>query len=105
MILNLRWNTTGFAYGNYTVRAVADSLSGEADISDNAYTDGVVYVGIPGDINGDEKVDTKDVAYVALRFGKNPKDPNWSPNADLNDDEKIDIFDVSGAARRFGEHL
>ena len=104
VVLNLRWNTTGFAYGNYTVRAVADNVSGETGISDNAYTDGIVYVGIPGDINGDGEVDIKDIAYVAMRFGKNPGDPGWSPIADLNDDEIIDIFDVSSAARHFGEH-
>ena len=39
-----------------------------------------------------------------MRFGKNPRDPGWSPNSDLNDDEIIDIFDVANAARHFGEH-
>jgi parallel beta-helix repeat protein len=100
-ILNLRWNTTGFAYGNYTVRAVADNLSGETDILDNTYTDGVVYVGVPGDVNGDAKVDMKDIAYVAVRFGRSPRASSWSPSADLNDDEKINMFDVGFAARHF----
>ena len=104
VILNLRWNTTGLAYGNYTVRAVADNLTGETDISDNAYTDGMVYVGIPGDVNGDGKVDMKDIGYVAMRFGRNPKDSRWSPNADLNDDGKIDMFDIGNTAKHFGEH-
>jgi peptide/nickel transport system substrate-binding protein len=105
VILNLRWNTTGFAYGNYTVIAVADNLAGETDVSDNAYADGIVYVGIPGDVNGDGKVDMKDIGYVAVRFCRNPKDSNWSSNADLNDDGKIDMYDIGFAARHFMDHL
>jgi hypothetical protein len=104
-ILNLRWNTTGFAYGNYIVRAVAGNLAGETDVSDNAYADGIVYVGIPGDVNGDGKVDMKDIGYVAMRFGMKPNDPRWSSYADLDDDGKINMYDVGFAARHFMEFL
>jgi len=103
-ILRLRGNTTGFAYGNYTINAIADNLAGETDFSDNAYADGIVYVGIPGDINGDGKVDMKDIGYIAIRFYRNPKDSNWDSNADLDDDGKINMFDIGFAARHFGEH-
>jgi len=103
-ILSLRWNTTSFPYGNYTIRAVASNLSGETDLTDNIKTDGTVYVGIPGDINGDGKVDVKDIAYVARRFGIGFRDSLWNPNADINDDGKIDVTDVAVASRHFGEH-
>ncbi|MCJ7422854.1 right-handed parallel beta-helix repeat-containing protein [Candidatus Bathyarchaeota archaeon] len=103
-ILSLRWDTAGLAYGNYTISAVASNVSGEFDLTDNIKTNGVVYVGIPGDVNGDGKVDVKDIAYVARRFGIGFRDSLWNPNADLNDDGKIDVMDVAAAARQFGKH-
>lgn len=47
------------------------------------------------------KIDIKDIAYVAKRFGLSPSDPIWDPNADLNNDGKVDIKDVALAAKYF----
>ena len=59
---------------------------------------------IPGDVNGDFKVDMKDIGYVAKRFGITPTSPLWDPNADINDDGKIDMKDIGTAAKNFGQH-
>lgn len=57
-----------------------------------------------GDINGDGKVDMRDVSYVARRFRCLPSDPLWNPNADIDGDSRIDMKDISTVARHFGEH-
>jgi len=55
------------------------------------------------DLNGDRKVDIRDVTKVALAFGSKPGDNNWNPIADLNNDEVIDIRDITVVALEFGK--
>jgi hypothetical protein len=96
------FNVTGWSKGNYTLYCQASPVPGETDTSDNAYQ-GLFVVSILGDINGDCKVDMKDVGYVARRFQIGPTSPLWNPNADINDDLKIDMRDIGTVARHFGE--
>jgi len=56
-----------------------------------------------GDVNGDGKVDIKDVLAVAKCFGTTPSDPRWNPACDLNGDGKVDIKDVTIVAAHFGQ--
>jgi len=56
-----------------------------------------------GDINGDGKVDMKDVGYVARRFMCVHGDPLWDATADFNSDGKINMVDIGTVARHFGE--
>ena len=104
--LTLIWNTTGFAKGNYSVWAYAWPVLGEKDKTDNTYTDGWVVVTILGDINGDLKVDVKDLVLVIKYFGSYPGHPikPWNPNADVNSDNKVDIKDLVLVIKHFGEH-
>jgi len=62
------------------------------------------------DINGDGKVDIRDVATVAKAYGSYPGAPNWNPQADITGpaevpDGKVDIRDVALVAKHFGEIL
>lgn len=41
------WNTTGFAIGNYTIKAIADQVPGETETWDNTKENGVVSVILP----------------------------------------------------------
>ena len=104
--LTFTWNTTGFAKGNYSVWAYAWPVLGEKDKTDNTYTDGWVVVTILGDINGDLKVDVKDLVLVIKYFGSYPGHPikPWNPNADVNSDNKVDIKDLVLVIKHFGEH-
>jgi hypothetical protein len=102
-VLSFLWNTSGYAIGNYTLSAVAGPVPGETNIADNTLVDGIVKVTIIGDINGDDKVDMKDIGRAARAFGTDFGDSDYDPNADLNDDHKIDMKDIGTAARHFGD--
>jgi parallel beta-helix repeat protein len=101
-LLVLSFNVTGWGKGNYTLYCQALPVPDETDTSDNTYQ-GLFVVSILGDINGDCKVDMKDVGYVARRFQIGPTSLLWNPNADINDDLKIDMKDIGTVARHFGE--
>ena len=62
-----------------------------------------VRAAVPGDVNGDGKVDVFDVILVARSFGSHLGQPNYNPAADLNNDTVIDIFDALIVAANFGQ--
>ena len=45
-------------------------------------------------MNGDGKVDMKDIFFVILHMYSNRGDPEWDSRADLNCDNKIDMKDL-----------
>jgi hypothetical protein len=116
--LILTLNTSSFSYGNYTISAYAEPVSGETDTADNNLTGGWVIVSIKGDLTGgtpnawdfvpDGQVDIVDVAVVVKCFGQ--KVPPAPANCDVSGatvgvpDGKIDITDVATVAKHFGEH-
>jgi hypothetical protein len=118
VVQNIVWNTTGFPYGSYTLKAVADTVPGETNTDNNNFTDGLVVVAGLGDLTGgtnnaldfvpDGRVDIVDVAVVAKFFGQ--KVPPAPGNVDVAGsilgvpDGKIDITDVATVAKQFGKH-
>jgi hypothetical protein len=96
------WNTTGFVKGNYTIKAVADTVPGETNTEDNVEAT-VITETILGDVTGDFKVDILDIANIAKAYGTYPGHPRWNPNADLDDNNKIDIIDIAKAAKNYGK--
>jgi hypothetical protein len=106
------WNTAGFAKGNYTISAYATLVPGETDTTDNTRTDGPVYVGIPGDVNGDGKVDLKDVYTVAAAYGSygpsylypgSLPHPRWKPECDIKNQNKVDLKDFYITCSNYGK--
>jgi hypothetical protein len=60
-----------------------------------------------GDVNGDGKVDTEDVARAEKAFGSHagpPPDPNWNPGADIDQNGRIDVLDIALVCQNFGQH-
>jgi hypothetical protein len=108
--LNFVWNTTGFAYGNYTMSAYAAPLPEEVDVADNNCTSNIpVHVGVPSDVSSviqgvyDGKVSMWDIAYQILLFNSRPNSPNWNPNADVNNDGVVNMIDIAIAILNFNK--
>jgi parallel beta-helix repeat protein len=103
------WNTSGFAKGNYTVRAYAEPVLGETDTLDNNCTSShSVTVALAADITGasgapDHKVDMRDIGVLCLKFMTTPSSPTWTPNSDVNDDGVVDTRDIGIACTNFGQ--
>jgi len=101
------WDATGAetSYSGYTITAVADI----SPLVDSNSTNNVlgssfeVKVRIPGDINGDGKVDLKDAYIVAKAFGECEGRPRWNPLADLNEDGKADLKDYYIVSKNYGK--
>jgi len=62
-----------------------------------------IKVAMAGSVNGDIKVDGKDIALAARAFGKNLGQIGYVPNADINNDGKNDGKDIALIAREFGK--
>jgi hypothetical protein len=101
-IVTFLLNTTGYAYGNYTISAQATGVVGETHTADNTLVDGTILVTGAGDVNGDSKCEGKDIARMAKAFGTRRGQPLWDTNADINDDDKVDGKDIAVAAKYYG---
>jgi hypothetical protein len=96
-------STVSMTKGQYYVNATARPVSGETDTSDNSLVVGWVIITIPGDVNGDGRVDIYDAIILAGAFNSSPGKSNWNPNADINDDNVVDIYDAIIMGGNFGK--
>lgn|GEM_PF-1776280 len=96
--LAFAWNTEGLPCLNYTLTAVATIPTGS-----NTLSNGTLAVRLMGDVNGDGRINVKDIALVARAFGSTPTSPNWNPAADLNGDGVVNMKDIAIVARNFGQ--
>lgn len=55
---------------------------------------------LPGDLNGDGKVDCIDVIIVKASFGKKKGQPGFDPRADTNSDGIVDIRDLTFVSQK-----
>jgi PKD repeat protein len=102
--LKFAWNTTGVPNShNYTIVAIAE-IGFDSNVTNNILEGRPdITVRIPGDLNGDNKVDMKDVLSVSLAFGQTCDQPKWNPGADINNDGKIDVKDFFVTVLNFGK--
>jgi hypothetical protein len=92
--LSFVWNTTGFAYGNFTISASAVPVAGELNTVDNTLIGGTAFVTVPGDINSDGKVDSADLFLLSKAYGSTQDAPNWNSTCDINQDNIVDAADL-----------
>jgi hypothetical protein len=58
---------------------------------------------IPGDVNGDYKVDLKDVFTVTKAYGSVAGDSRYKSNLDINDEGKVDLKDYYITCKNYGK--
>ena len=86
-----------------TIKAEADAVPDETDLTDNLYVDGVIYpVWMVPDIYPDGVIDIADIYLIAMAYGTQPGEPRWDPICDTNSDAIIDIQDIYFSAVAFG---
>jgi hypothetical protein len=61
------------------------------------------FAGPIGDVNGDGKVNLKDIGQIARAIYSVPSDTRWDPHCDLNADNVINLKDIAIAATNFGK--
>jgi hypothetical protein len=98
------WNTTGLAYGNYTLSAYAWPVPGETDTADNNYTYGLVLVTIMGDVDGNGTVNVLDAIDLSNSFGKSTGQAGFNANADFDDNGIVNILDAITLANHYNQH-
>jgi PKD repeat protein len=99
MCLAIELNSADLPIGNYTIWAYAEPVLGETHTVDNTFIDRWVSITIPGDVNGDFRVDGKDVAIAVKAYNTKLGNLLWNPNADINGDNKVDGKDMAAIAR------
>lgn len=60
-------------------------------------------VTIPGDLNGDFKVNLEDLVLLAMAYGSKPGDANWNPNADIDKSGAVGLSDLVILALHYGQ--
>jgi len=97
------WNTAGVPYGVHYIYVWVyfDYPALEDELLENV----TVTVTIPGDVNGDFKVNMQDLYLLILHFGCQNGSPRYIANCDINGDGKIDMKDAFIITSHFGERL
>jgi hypothetical protein len=108
--LTLKWNTTGFVKGTYTITAYVTPVPNETYTEDNTLNDGIVTVTKKGDVNGDDEVNVLDLILVAIHLGHEngdnhiPFSNEWYQcmNTDINNDNDHNVLDLILVASNLG---
>ena len=101
--LTFTWDTTATTKGNYTISAIADSVSGETDLMDNTLIDKWIFVTLAGDVDGDKDVDIYDIVQVCSCYGTEEGDPQYIAECDIDGDGDVDIYDIVIICNNYGE--
>lgn len=106
--LAFTWNTSVASIGTHTITANVTNVPVDADLTNNAQSKTLKVVSSTGpntDLNGDGKVDIKDVYVVGIAFGTEPGDKRWDPIADVNGDGVVNIMDAAIVTKDFGKGI
>jgi hypothetical protein len=96
---NAEWQIR-FVQGNTgRVNVTAVSATGGADEVDR-----IVTPAIPGDLNGDFRVDSEDLNLLAEAYGSKAGGAQWDANADINRDGVVGLLDLTILALYYGQH-
>jgi len=85
----------------YTIIANASIVSGETDTADNSLVDGTIKVTIPGDLDGDGEVYTKDLGMLGKSWRKSRGQLGYIPEADIDCDGTVYIKDLGTVGKNW----
>jgi len=103
-VVTFVWDTTGLAKGDYALSAYVSPVPSETDTTDNTLANGTVYVGVPGDVDGNRIVNMLDLYKIAVNFGKTrPYDSVGTSNCDVDDNGIINMLDLYTTATHYGQ--
>jgi len=95
--MTLRWDYTGHRMNPGETLQITLTFSVTRHVEGiSSFSFDILITGsdsLPGDTNGDGKVDLSDVLAVALAFGSRPGDPLWNPNLDIDGNGEVDLTD------------
>jgi len=102
--INITWTSTNVPYyGTYILHATIGPVQDENNLVDNEFIDqGILITGV-GDIDGNRKVEIKDIAAIAKAFGSRAGQPAYHPNLDIDCNYKIEVKDIAISAKYFGK--
>jgi len=83
------WIPTSILKADYTINANLQAVVAETDTADNTYVDGSIRVTIPGDANGDWRVDLRDLVIFSKAWV-----PKNDMRVDFNCNGRIDLHDL-----------
>jgi parallel beta-helix repeat protein len=98
--LTFSWNTLGVDSGAYNVKAVASTIMGETDTSDNTGSVALCLL-FQGDVNNDGAVNFIDLGIIGASFLKATGDPGFDPEADVNGDGAVNFLDLGIVGSQF----
>jgi hypothetical protein len=108
LILRFVWDSSDATpCHRYNITAVARAVPYETITDNNMMTSPTqIKVRVFADLNGDGKVDTRDILIAAKAFGENQDGARWlpwGPYADVDNNRKINILDIFIVAKNFGK--
>jgi streptogramin lyase len=83
----------GHTYGFFSI--ALDSTGAQEPMKYAAEAMTRIVAGLPGDVNGDGKIDCVDVSIVKSQIGMKTRQPGFDPRSDLNHDGIVDVRDLA----------
>jgi hypothetical protein len=95
-VLTFDWNTiTVPSNQTCTIKALASTVQGEMNTTNNELVAGEMRIKTMGDVNGDGLVNMRDVSLAIIAFRSYPGRANWNPEADVHHDNLVDMRDLT----------
>jgi len=106
--ITLRWDYTGQRINPGEALQITLTLSISRQIQGiTSFSFDILITGgprLPGDVNGDGKVDSQDLGALGIAYGSKLGDPNWNPAADFDANGAVDSRDLGILGANYGKH-
>jgi hypothetical protein len=86
---------TGSLLHTYGFYSIAQDVAGNVESPKTAAEATTHVPQMPGDVNGDGKINCADIALVKAAFGTRTGQPGFNPRADVNHDGVVNVMDLA----------